>query len=308
MATSNVSSRVRKIREEIARHDRLYYAEAAPEISDRDYDALLRELRDLEEAHPELQTEDSPTRRVAGLPLEGFTSVRHLAPMQSLDNTYSLEEADAFLARVEKLLPGLPLRWTIEPKVDGVALSLTYREGLLERAATRGDGTTGDDVTQNIRTIRSIPLRLEGRVPALLEIRGEVYLPKKKFAALNDEREREGETPFANPRNAAAGSLKLLDATLVARRGLNAVFYGLGAVEGGAGPDTQAGLLPWLEQAGLPVVPKFWTADDAGGVREAIAALDALRHDFPFETDGAVIKLDDFRRRTQTGSTAKAPR
>lgn len=308
MATSNVSSRVRKLREEIARHDRLYYAEAAPEISDREYDALLRELRDLEEAHPDLQTEDSPTRRVAGQPLEGFTPVRHLAAMQSLDNTYSLEEADAFLARVEKLLPGLPLRWTIEPKVDGVALSLTYRNGLLERAATRGDGTTGDDVTQNIRTIRSVPLKLEGKMPALLEVRGEVYLPKKKFAALNEEREREGEAPFANPRNAAAGSLKLLDAKLVARRGLNAVFYGLGAVEGGEGPDTQAGLLPWLEQAGLPVVPKFWTADNADGVREAIAALDTLRHEFPFETDGAVIKLDDFRRRTQTGSTSKAPR
>ncbi len=308
MTTSSVSSRVRKLREEIARHDRLYYAEAAPEISDRDYDALLRELQDLEAAHPELQTTDSPTRRVAGQPLEGFTPVQHLVPMQSLDNTYSMEEADAFLARVEKLLPGLPLRWTIEPKVDGVALSLTYRDGQLERAATRGDGTTGDDVTQNIRTIRSIPLQLAGPAPALLEVRGEVYLPKKKFAALNDEREREGEAPFANPRNAAAGSLKLLDPAMVARRGLNAVFYGLGAIEGGSGPETQAGLLPWLEQAGLPVVPKFWTADDAEGVRAAIAALDERRHDFPFETDGAVIKLDDFRRRAQAGSTAKAPR
>ncbi|MFZ4484547.1 MAG: NAD-dependent DNA ligase LigA [Chthoniobacterales bacterium] len=308
MATSSVSSRVRKLREEITSHDRLYYAEAAPVISDRDYDALLRELRDLEEAHPELQTEDSPTRRVAGQPLEGFASVRHLVPMQSLDNTYSLGEADSFLARVEKLLPGLPLRWTIEPKVDGVALSLTYRDGLLAQAATRGDGTTGDDVTQNIRTIRSIPLKLEGKVPALFEVRGEVYLPKKKFAALNAEREQDGEPPFANPRNAAAGSLKLLDSAMVARRGLHAVFYGLGALEGGDGPGTQAKLLPWLERAGLPVVPKFWTAEDASGVRAAIAALEVERHDFPFETDGAVIKLDDFLRRIQTGATSKAPR
>ncbi len=308
MAQSTESSRVRELRREIARHDRLYYEEAAPEITDREYDALLRELRDLEEADPALRTPDSPTQRVSGQPLEGFRQVRHRVPMQSLDNTYSLEEAGTFLARVEKLLPGIPLRWTIEPKVDGVALSLTYRGGVLELAATRGDGTTGDDVTQNIRTIRTIPLRLEDDVPELLEIRGEVYLPKKKFASLNGEREREGEAPFANPRNAAAGSLKLLDPSVVAKRGLRAVFYGLGAVEGGAVPQTQAELLRWLEKAGLPVVPKFWEAGDAQGVRDAVAALDKIRHDFAFETDGAVIKLDEFRRRSQAGSTSKAPR
>jgi len=308
MATSTASSRALELRREISRHDRLYYEQAAPEISDREYDALLRELRDLEEKHPEICTPDSPTQRVAGRPLESFTQVRHRVPMQSLDNTYSLEEADAFLARVEKLLPGIPRHWTIEPKVDGVAISLTYRHGLLELAATRGDGTTGDDVTQNIRTIRSIPLKIEGPVPELMEIRGEVYLPKKKFAALNEERERAGEALFANPRNAAAGSLKLLDASIVARRGLNAVFYGLGAVEGGRASETQAALLAWLKGHGLPVVPRFWEADDAAGIRAAIAALDTIRHDFAFETDGAVIKLDEFRRREQIGSTAKAPR
>lgn len=308
MATSTASSRVLELRREIARHDRLYYGEAAPEISDREYDALLRELQDLETAHPELCTPDSPTQRVAGAPLKGFTQVRHLVPMQSLDNTYSMDEARAFLARVEKLLPGIPLRWTVEPKVDGVALSLTYRDGLLERAATRGDGTAGDDVTQNIRTIRSIPLKLRGEVPSLLEVRGEIYFPKKKFAALNDERAKADEPPFANPRNAAAGTLKLLDSSIVAKRGLSAVFYGLGAVEGGSAPGTQAELLRWLEKAGLPVVPQFWEADNAADVEQAIATLGNIRHDFPFETDGAVIKLDDFRRRTQTGSTSKAPR
>jgi len=308
MPASNVSSRVRELRRRIAHHDRLYYEEAAPEITDREYDALLRELGDLEAAHPELRTPDSPTRRVAGKPLEGFSQVRHRVPMQSLDNTYSLEEADEFLARVARLLPGIKLHWTIEPKVDGVALSLTYREGVLELAATRGDGTTGDDVTQNIRTIRSIPLKLAGEVPDLLEIRGEVYLPKEKFAALNAQREKQGEPLFANPRNAAAGSLKLLDASIVAQRGLNAVFYGLGAVEGGQAPQSQAGLLSWLKKTGLPVVPKFWEADDEAGVREAVAALEKIRHDFAFETDGAVIKLDEFRRREQTGSTSKAPR
>lgn len=308
MASLNDSSRAAELRRVIARHDRLYYGEAAPEISDREYDALLRELRDIEDSHPELRTPDSPTQRVAGKPLEGFSQVRHRVPMQSLDNTYSLEETDAFLARVEKLLPGIPLRWIIEPKIDGVALSLTYRDGLLELAATRGDGIFGDDVTQNIRTIRSIPLKLEGSVPGLLEIRGEVYLPKKRFAALNIEREKNGDPPFANPRNAAAGSLKLLDSAIVATRGLGAVFYGLGAVEGGNVPDTQAGLLRWLEKAGLPVVPEFREASHAGEVRLAIEALDKIRRGFPFETDGAVIKLNDFQRRAQTGSTSKAPR
>ncbi|MBJ7258025.1 MAG: NAD-dependent DNA ligase LigA [Chthoniobacterales bacterium] len=308
MAASNVSSRAGELRRQLAHHDRLYYEQAAPEITDQEYDALLRELLDLEEAHAELRTPDSPTQRVAGKPLEGFRQVHHRAPMQSLDNTYSLEESGEFLARVAKLLPGIGLRWTIEPKVDGVALSLTYRDGLLELAATRGDGTTGDDVTQNIRTIRSIPLKLEGEVPRLLEVRGEVYLPKKKFAALNGEREKEGEPLFANPRNAAAGSLKLLDSSIVAKRGLDAVFYGLGAVEGGKIPQAQAELLRWLKKAGLPVVPKLWEADDEAGVVKAIAALEKIRHDFAFETDGAVIKLDEFKRREQTGSTSKAPR
>ena len=308
MPASNVSSRAGELRRQIAHHDRLYYGKAAPEITDREYDALLRELGDLEDAHPRLRTPDSPTQRVAGQPLEGFTQVRHRVPMQSLDNTYSLEESDEFMARVERLLPGIKLRWTIEPKVDGVALSLTYRKGLLELAATRGDGATGDDVTQNIRTIRAIPLKLDGEAPDLLEIRGEVYLPKQKFAALNTEREKDGEPPFANPRNAAAGSLKLLDSSIVARRGLSAVFYGLGAVEGGTAPSSQSELLSWLKKAGLPVVPKFWEAGDEAGVRRAIAALEKIRHDFAFETDGAVIKLDEFRRREQTGSTSKAPR
>ena len=308
MPASNVLSRARELRRQIAHHDRLYYEEAAPQITDREYDALLRELRDLEDAHPDLRAPDSPTQRVAGKPLEGFKQVRHHVPMQSLDNTYSLEEADDFMARVERLLPGIKLRWTIEPKVDGVAISLTYRAGLLELAATRGDGTTGDDVTQNVRTIRSIPLRLEGDAPDLVEIRGEVYLPKRKFASLNKEREEEGEALFANPRNAAAGSLKLLDSAVVAKRGLGAVFYGLGAVEGGNSPQTQTELLAWLKKTGLPVVPKFWEADDEAGVRKAIAALEKIRHDFAFETDGAVIKLDEFKRREQAGSTSKAPR
>lgn len=308
MDSSNASSRAAELRRLIAHHDRLYYEEAAPEISDRDYDALLRELRDLEEAQPGLRTPDSPTQRVGGKPLEGFRPVRHRVPMQSLDNTYSLAEADSFLARVEKLLPGIPLRWVIEPKIDGVALSLTYRDGLFELASTRGDGVTGDDISQNIRTLRTIPLRLEGAVPRLLEIRGEAYLPKKKFAALNLEREKNGEPLFANPRNAAAGSLKLLDPALVAPRGLRAVFYGLGDVEGHGAPTSQADLIRWLQSLGLPVVPQFWEASTTHEIHAAIEALGKIRHDFPFETDGAVLKLDDFSRRNQTGSTSRFPR
>jgi len=308
MVSLNASSRAAELRRVIARHDRLYYEEAAPEISDREYDTLLRELRDLEEAHPELRTADSPTQRVGGKPLEEFRQVPHRVPMQSLDNTYSLAEADAFLARVEKLLPEVTLRWTIEPKIDGVALSITYRDGFLEQASTRGDGTVGDDVTQNIRTIRAIPLKLEAAAPQLLEIRGEVYLPKKKFVALNASREADDEPLFANPRNAAAGSLKLLDPAIVASRGLSAVFYGLGAAEGSGVPETQAALLHWLKTLGLPVIPHFWEASSGAEVRVAIEALDKIRHDFAFETDGAVIKLDSFRRRDQVGSTSKFPR
>lgn len=308
MDSSNESSRAAELRRLIARHDRLYYAEAAPEISDREYDALLRELRDIEDRHPGLRTPDSPTQRVAGMPLEGFSQARHLVPMQSLDNTYSIGETNAFLARVEKLLPGIPLRWTIEPKIDGVALSLTYRDGLLELASTRGDGVIGDDVTQNVRTIRAIPLKLRSTAPRLVEIRGEVYLPKARFAALNEEREKNGDPPFANPRNAAAGSLKLLDPSIVATRRLSAVFYGLGAVEGNDAPDTQSHLLHWLADAGLPTAQKFWEASKPEEIRAAIEELGKIRHSFPFETDGAVIKLNDFRRRDQIGGTAKAPR
>lgn len=299
--------RVEELRREIARHDRLYYQDAAPEISDRAYDALLRELGELEAAHPGLRSPDSPTQRVAGRPLEGFQPVRHLVPMQSLDNTYSMEETEAFLRRVAKLLPGRGIAWTIEPKVDGVAVSLTYRDGVLERGATRGDGVTGDDVTQNIRTIRSVPLRLAPPFPALMEVRGEVYFPKSAFARINDERERQGEAPFANPRNAAAGTLKMLDAAAVAARPLHAVFYGLGRVEGDA-PRRQGELLPWLRERALPIVPRFWRAESLAEIRAAVEELDKLRHGFAFETDGAVIKVDEFALRGELGSTAKAPR
>jgi len=302
------AARVAALRREIEEHNRRYYQEAAPTISDQEYDRLYRELLDLETQFPELAAPDSPTRRVGGVPLEEFTQIRHRAPMLSLDNTYSEQEVAAFFVRLEKLLPGERIQTVIEPKVDGVAISLLYEDGVLQYAATRGDGTTGDDVTQNLRTIRGVPQRLAGtRFPRLLEVRGEIYLPKAQFATLNEERTAAGEPPFANPRNAAAGSLKQLDPAIVAQRGLAAIFYGTGEVEG-ADWRTHREALDALRSCGLPIHEKIWTADTLDQVLAAIHELDAVRHGFPFETDGAVIKVDAFAQRDAVGFTAKSPR
>ncbi len=302
------AARVASLRREIEEHNRRYYQEAAPTISDQEYDRLYRELQDLETQFPELAAADSPTRRVGGAPLEEFAQIRHRAPMLSLDNTYSEEEVAAFFVRLEKLLPGQKIETVIEPKVDGVALSLLYENGVLQYAATRGDGTTGDDVTQNVRTIPSVPQRLAGtHIPRLLEVRGEVFLPKAQFAALNEERNAAGEPPFANPRNAAAGSLKQLDPAIVARRGLGAIFYGTGALEG-ADWQTHQQALGALRACGLPIHEKTWIATTLDQVLAAIHELDAVRHGFPFETDGAVIKVDSFAQRDAVGFTAKSPR
>jgi len=300
-------ARAAELREQIARHNRLYYESAAPEIADRDYDALYSELLELERAHPALLAPDSPTQRVGGAPLEAFVQAEHLSPMQSLDNSYSETEVADFIRRMHTLLPGEEIPLTIEPKVDGVAISLLYENGTLKRAITRGDGTRGDDVTLNVATIRSIPKRLPGPSPDLVEIRGEVFLPKQRFAEINAERDEAGLPAFANPRNAAAGSLKQLDPSIVASRGLDAVFYGLGHVEGSI-PPTQHGLIGVLSSWGLPTTGRIWRAADAGQTLAAIRELGAIRHDFPFETDGAVIKTDLLSQRERLGSTAKAPR
>ncbi|MEI6349939.1 MAG: NAD-dependent DNA ligase LigA [Verrucomicrobiota bacterium] len=302
------AARVSVLRREIEEHNRRYYQEAAPVISDQEYDRLYRELADLEAAFPELAAPGSPTLHVGGAPLEEFAQIRHRAPMLSLDNTYSEAEVAAFFVRLEKLLPGQPIETVIEPKVDGVAISLLYENGELRYAATRGDGTTGDDVTQNVRTIRSVPHRLTDKnCPRLLEVRGEIYLPKAQFATINEERAAAGELLFANPRNAAAGSLKQLDPAIVAKRKLGAIFYGTGELEG-ADWKTHREALQQLCACGLPVHGKLWTASSVQEVLDAIHALDAIRHDFPFETDGAVIKLDSFAQRAAIGFTSKSPR
>ena len=226
--------------------------------------------------------------------------------MLSLDNTYSEQEISAFFTRLQKLMPSEAITTVIEPKVDGVAISLLYENGILKYAATRGDGRTGDDVTQNVRTIKSIPAKLKISAP-VFEARGEIYLPKSSFKAINEERIKAGDAPFANPRNAAAGSLKQLDSSIVRSRGLGAILYGAEAAEGLA-LESHRDVLALLRESGLPGERHFWVATSVEEVMEAIHKLDAIRHSFDYETDGAVIKVDSFRQRRLAGFTSKAPR
>jgi len=292
---------------EIRRHDHAYYVLAEPSISDQDYDRLYRDLLDLETAYPELCAPDSPSQRVGGKPVSEFPEHRHAQPMMSLDNTYSFDELATFLKRVEKLLPEAKLDWTIEPKIDGLAVSLRYENGVLVSGATRGDGVSGDDITGNLKTIRSIPLKLTGKAPKVLEVRGEVFMSKTGFAKLNEKRATDGEEPFANPRNAAAGSLKMLDPKIVAERPLGVFLYGLGEVTG-AIPKTQVEVLDWLDQFSFPTPEQLWTGRTHDDLVASINELDATRHDLDCETDGAVIKLNNLSLRGQCGATAKAPR
>jgi DNA ligase (NAD+) len=309
MAKSPAAARKRiaELRHEIAEHNRRYYDEAAPTISDREYDELYRELGELEKQHPELASADSPTQRVGGAPQKGFRQITHRAPMLSLDNTYSEEELIEFYRRMQKLMPNREIPVVIEPKVDGVALSLFYEKGELRYAATRGDGTSGDDVTQNVRTIRSVPARLRGNAPDVLEVRGEVYMDKLGFAKLNEERAAAGLPEFANPRNATAGSLKQLDPTITAQRPLGIVLYGTGVVEG-IELKKHSELFALLKKLGLPATEKWWLAVSTDEILNAVRELDSIRRDFVYETDGAVVKVDSFAQRETLGFTAKSPR
>jgi len=300
------AQRYAKLLEEVRRHDHLYYVEARPEISDAAYDRLYRELQDFEQAHPDLADENSPTKKVGGIPLDSFRTIRHSMPMQSLNNTYSEEELREFLDRVAKNLHGQSAEFAIEPKVDGVAVSVRYEQGRLAQGLTRGDGEKGDDITENLRTIRNLPLAVEG-LPKVIEFRGEVYLPEPAFASLNRTREKAGEPLFANPRNAAAGTLKLLDSREVARRPLAVVFYGLGEVVG-AKAESQVDLHKQIQKWGLPGHKWFRHVQGAAGVLTAVRDLDRDRAKFPFATDGAVIKVSRFDQQKVLGSTDKAPR
>jgi len=331
--------------EEIRRHDRAYYVDAKPVISDLEYDRLYHELLGLEKEFPELATPDSPSHRVGGAPLSEFQSVRHAVPMMSLDNTYSQEEVRDFVKRVQKLLPDEKLEWVVEPKVDGVAVSLRYEHGRFTMGATRGDGTTGDDITANLKTIRSVPLKIafvaalvkarktddlfgsqnraltSAATPEVLEVRGEVFMTKTGFDKLNAERKSAGEEMFANPRNAAAGSLKQLDPKIVAKRPLDIILYGIGTpstVSAKTGshlaepvlgaPQSQRELLDFLKSLGFKTPERTWFCRTEDDLIAAIAELDAVRKKFAYETDGAVIKLNSFEQQRRVGATAKAPR
>ena len=305
-SSAEARKRAEFLRAELERHSRLYYVEARPEISDREFDRLLRELQDLEAAHPELATADSPTQRVGGAPLEGFRQVQHAVPMMSLDNTYSIEEMREFDTRVRKALGVESVDYVLEPKVDGVSISLRYEKGVLVTAATRGDGKTGDDVTANAKTIRSIPLRIPTAAP-VFEVRGEVYLGKAAFARLNAERERAGEELFANPRNATAGSLKQLDPKVVAARPLAAVLYATGELVG-AEFETQADVLRELKRLGFPTAKLWWECRGIEEVIERAAELDIREEELGYDIDGAVVKVNRLALWRQLGTTAKAPR
>src|SRR5438552_1337311 len=307
MDRTEAEKNIVQLREEIRKHDRLYYQDAAPVISDREYDRLYKHLVALETQFPDLLTSDSPTQHVSGKPLEAFAQIQHRAPMLSLDNTYSEQEVVNFYKRITRLLPDEKIPVVIEPKVDGVAVSVMYQKGRLKYAATRGDGLVGDDITQNVKTIRSVPHQLRGSAPKVFEVRGEAYLDKDGFKKLNKQREAAGLPLFANPRNAAAGSLKHLDPKIAAQRPLGMVFYGTGAVEG-ADVDLHSKIFPLFKKLGLPTHEDWWLADSVEKILNAIRDLDEIRHDFPYETDGAVIKVDALEQRERLGFTAKSPR
>ncbi|MFM8284411.1 MAG: NAD-dependent DNA ligase LigA [Planctomycetaceae bacterium] len=309
----SAAAEIERLRALIRHHDRLYYVDAAPGISDRDYDALVARLRALEESHPELVTVDSPTCRVGGEPVAELRSVTHRSAMLSIDNTYDTDDLLAWGRRVEKLLAAEgvaadAVHWVLELKIDGVAVSLRYDDGRLVGAATRGNGTTGDDVTHNIRTLRGVPLRLEGaRQPASIDVRGEVYMANSDLVTLNEAQAARGQTPFANTRNVAAGSIRLLDPQECARRPLRFFCHGVGDATG-LGFDTQMGLFRWAVEAGFPVAPgtrAFSTLDAL--VEHGTAAIEEL-HTLDFEVDGFVVKVDSFAQQRRLGATAKSPR
>ncbi len=305
MGTSkSAASRIDELRELIRRHEHRYYVENDPEISDAEFDALMAELVELERARPDLVTPDSPTRRVGGAPTEGFRTVEHAVPMLSLDNTYSADELRDFDRRVRTRLGDEEPAYVVELKLDGVSISVVYTDGVLDVAATRGDGERGDDITANLRTIHSVPLRLHGERPGRVEVRGEVYMPRSGFESLNRDRKRDGEAPFANPRNAAAGSLKLLDPSQVGRRPLDAFFYQLLGGES----DTHYASLGEIRAMGFRVNPEAVLCEGIDAVIEHIETWEERRSALDYDTDGMVVKVNDLRQQAALGSTSKSPR
>ena len=301
--------KIKQLRKDIQRHDHLYYVQDAPEITDRDYDRLMGQLKELEEKHPQWITPDSPTQRVGGAPAEGFESVAHKSPMLSLDNTYNVEELRDFHNRVVKNLGTEEVEYVVELKIDGLGVSLTYEDGILVRGATRGDGKTGEDITANLKTIRSIPLTLTENVPPVLEVRGEVYMDRKGFEALNSRREEEGETPFVNPRNAAAGSLRLLDSRITAQRPLNIWVYGVGRVTATWPALTKHyDMLTALGAMGLRVNPNTQLCKSFDDIQKMIDTWQEKQATLDYDIDGLVIKVNSLAQQDKLGSTNKHPR
>ncbi|MBC7220148.1 NAD-dependent DNA ligase LigA [Candidatus Bipolaricaulota bacterium] len=305
-----VRTRAEALRAEIRRHDHLYHVLDRPEITDAEYDELFRELVSLEEAYPELVTPDSPTQRAGAPPAEEFRPVRHSVPMLSLANCFSTEEFDEWVERVRRILGRDPSGYVCEPKLDGLSVELVYEDGVFVVGSTRGDGRVGEDVTANLRTMKQVPLRLfphQGRVPALLEVRGEVYMEREAFLRLNEERARRGEPEFANPRNAAAGSLRQLDPSVTATRPLKLFCYHVGRVEG-ITIESQVQLLRTLPELGLPVNPLWRLCRDRDEVIAFHAQVLTRRAELPYATDGVVVKVDLFAERKVLGEVSRAPR
>ncbi len=305
--SKSIQAEIERLRDEIRYHDRKYYLESAPEISDREYDRLFRRLQDLEQQHPELVTPDSPTQRVGEAPVEYLEQMRHRLPMQSIQNTYSLAELIDFGVKAEKELGG-PAEWVVEMKIDGAAVSIIYEDGVLAYALTRGNGEVGDVITHNVRTIREIPLRLTGaKVPKILEIRGEIFMLNAELVKLNERQARNGEPLYANTRNVASGSIRLLDPRICAERNLSFFAHGTGYCEG-MSATTHMEFLKSLAEFGIPATPRVAMFC---GIREAARHCETFvetLHELDFEVDGLVIKLNRFDQREQLGSRSRSPR
>ena len=303
----NVAARIAQLREEIEKHNYRYYVLDDPSVSDAEFDELFRELQTLESRHPELLTADSPTQRVGGVPLKSFAEVQHRTPMLSLNNAFSEEEVRAFDARIREALGVAQVEYSAEPKFDGLAVSLSYRDGMFVQGATRGDGSVGEDVTANLRAVRAIPLRLRAEI-ANVEIRGEVLMLKADFVGLNDRQRAGGEKEFSNPRNAAAGSLRQLDPRITASRRLSFFAYGIGLCEGTALPARQDGQMALLQDWGVPVAQQRRVVRGLDGLLEYYREIGGQRTVLPFDIDGVVYKVNDVAHQQQLGFVSRAPR
>ena len=307
--SQNIESRILELREQLHSHNHLYYNTASPVISDREFDELMKELEDLERLYPQFDDPLSPTKRPGGEPVDGFEKVKHDYPMLSLSNTYNSSEVEEWMARLDKTLEGEEVSYVMELKYDGVAISLIYENGRLLKGVTRGDGVTGEDVTSNVKTIRTIPLVLKDGAPNKLEIRGEIFYPFEDFERLNKEREESGEPRFANPRNTAAGSLKMQDSRLVASRKLDCMMY---SVMDPIGVDSHSNAVIKASELGFKTPDSesqmISTSSDSQGVMNFIEYWDTERHNLPFAIDGVVIKVDKYDQQERLGMTSKSPR